>query len=177
MNELCFVDILDVNRDLKFKVRSWRNDDDIRTYMLTQHIISQEEHLRWLNSLKGNERQKFWVVFCGEIPIGAVYLQNINQNERVSEWGFYIGEKDYRGKGLGKRILYKLLLEYFESMKFETLITIVLSRNIRALKIYEKFYFRKTKTSVTCDNEESIRLEFTKNDWLKHKKELCDAYF
>jgi len=175
MNELCFVDILDVDHDLKVKVRSWRNNDDVRKYMLTKHIISQEEHLRWLNSLKGNERQKFWVVFCGEIPIGALYLHNINRSGRVSEWGFYIGEKDYRSKGLGKSILCKFLQEYFESMQFETLITIVLPNNSIALHIYKKFYFREIRKSVTGDSEELIRLKFTKNDWLKHKKELCDA--
>jgi UDP-4-amino-4,6-dideoxy-N-acetyl-beta-L-altrosamine N-acetyltransferase len=174
MTRIEFTDILSVDDALKDKLRQWRNKEKIRKSMLTQHIISKEEHFSWIESLKQKNNQKVWVVFIDNVPIGSVYLQNINHSQLNSEWGYYIGEKDYRGKGLGKRILYKLLLEYFESMKFETLITIVLSRNITALKIYEKCYFRKTEASVTSDNEESIRLEFTKNDWLKHKKELCD---
>ena len=147
MRKIKFENILKVNDEIKEKVRQWRNKEEIRKHMLNQHIITKEEHLNWIESLKNRDDWKFWVVFIDEIPIGSVYLQNIDFKNLTSEWGFYIGEDDFKGKGLGKYILFKLLEFYFEEMKFEVLFTKVLSDNIAALNIYRKFKFKNCRES------------------------------
>ena len=176
MKEIKFKNILKVNNEIKEKVRQWRNKEEIRKYMLSQHIITKEEHLNWIESLKNRNDWKFWVVFVDEIPMGSVYLQNIDFKNLTSEWGFYIGEDDFKGKGLGKYILFKLLEFYFEEMKFEVLFTKVLSDNIAALNIYRKFKFKII--SDFLDNQRKVvLLKFTKNDWSKWREVLKNEYF
>ena len=171
MRDIKFVNILKVNDEIKEKVRQWRNKEEIRKYMLNQHIITKEEHLSWIESLRNRNDWKFWVVFVDEIPIGSVYLQNIDFKNLTSEWGFYIGEDDFKGKGLGKCILFKLLEFYFEEMRFEVLFTKVVSNNTVALNMYKKFEFKIIHSFL--DNQRKIVfLEFTKNDWLEQKEKL-----
>ena len=156
-----FIDILTIDDGLKEKVRCWRNQDNVRKFMLKQHIISKKEHLAQLSGLV---KDTFWVVFINDNPIGIVNLQNINREKLISEWGFYIGEEDYRGKGFGREILYKLLDRFFGRMGFETLLTTVLSSNATAIRIYEGFGFEKTSEGF------AITFKYTKDDWLKYKK-------
>jgi len=176
MKEIKFENILKVNDEIKERVRQWRNKEEIRKYMLNQYIITKEEHLNWIESLKNRNDWKFWVVFVDEIPIGSVYLQNIDFKNLTSEWGFYIGEDDFKGKGLGKYILFKLLKFYFEEMKFEVLFTKVLSDNIAALNIYRKFKFKMISDFLNNQRKVEI-LKFTKKDWSKWKEMLKNEYF
>jgi len=176
MKEIKFENILRVNDKIKEKIRQWRNKEEIRKYMLNQHIITKEEHLNWLESLKNRNDWKFWVVFVEERPIGSVYLQNIDFKNLTSEWGFYIGEDDFKGKGLGKYILFKLLKFYFEEMKYEVLFTKVLSDNIAALNIYRKFKFKMISDFLNNQRKVEI-LKFTKKDWSKWKEMLKNEYF
>jgi len=176
MKEIKFENILKVNDKIKERVRQWRNKEEIRKYMLSQHIITKEEHLNWIESLKNRNDWKFWVIFVDEIPIGSVYLQNIDLKKLTSEWGFYIGEDDFKGKGLGKHILFKLLEFYFEEMKFEVLFTKVISNNIAAINIYRKFKFKMINDFL--DNQKKVvLLKFTKKDWSKWKEMLKNEYF
>jgi UDP-4-amino-4,6-dideoxy-N-acetyl-beta-L-altrosamine N-acetyltransferase len=143
MSRMKFIDILKTNSEIQQKVRKWRNKKEIKRYMISQESISEKEHFEWLENLKENKRNKIWVIFVDDISIGTVYLKNIDFKNKCSEWGFYIGEDSFRGKGFGKRILYKLSEKYFEGMKLDKLKTLVLKNNNRALRIYEKFGFRK----------------------------------
>ncbi len=176
MKEIKFGNILKVNDEIKERVRQWRNKGEIRKYMLSQHIITKEEHLNWIESLKNINDWKFWVVFVDEIPIGSVYLQNIDFKNLTSEWGFYIGEDDYLGKGLGKYILFKFLKMFFEEMNFKILFTKVISSNIAAINIYRKFRFKMINDFF--DNQRKVMLlKFTKKDWSKWKEMLKNDYF
>ena len=176
MKKIKFENILKVNDEIKEKVRQWRNKEEIRKYMLNQHIITKEEHLNWIKSLKNRNDWKFWVVFVDEIPIGSVYLQSIDFKNLTSVWGFYIGEDDYLGKGLGKCILSKFLKMFFEEMNFKILFTKVISSNIAALNIYKKFKFKMINDFL--DNQRKVvLLKFTKKDWSKWKGVLKNEYF
>jgi UDP-4-amino-4,6-dideoxy-N-acetyl-beta-L-altrosamine N-acetyltransferase len=175
MNNIEFIDILDVDDDLKEKVRQWRNSGQVNRFMLNRHAITKEEHSKWIEGLESNAEQKLWIVFVDKTPIGSVYLKNPNYNQLISEWGFYIGEGDYRGRGFGKRILYKFLENFFESMGFKVLNTKVLSDNAAALHIYSAFGFIETGRTTSEDSSEVVELRFSRAEWMKHKEEIANG--
>jgi len=176
MKGIKFENILKANDEIKEKVRRWRNKEEIRKFMLNHHIITKEEHLNWIGDLKNRNDWKFWVVFVNEIPIGSVYLQKIDYKKLTSEWGFYIGEDDYLGKGLGKCILFKFLKIFFDEMNFQILFTKVVSNNIAALNIYKKFRFKMINDFF--DNQyKVVLLKFTQKDWSKWKEMLKNECF
>jgi UDP-4-amino-4,6-dideoxy-N-acetyl-beta-L-altrosamine N-acetyltransferase len=172
MNKIKFIDITEIDEGLKEKVRQWRNRAWIRKSMLTQHIITRREHLKLIESLKQRNDWKFWVIFVNNIPIGSVSIKDINYGDFTAEWGFYIGEKDYRGKGLSRRILFKLLEIFFDEMRFKTLFTKVLSNNVMALNLYKKFRFEQIDKFLFKGKREAILLKFSREDWIKFKPTL-----
>lgn len=174
---LKLVDILSVDDELKDKVRCWRNKERIRKSMLTQHVISKEEHFNWIENLRHKDDRKFWIVFANDVSIGSVYLQNINYNQLNADWGFYIGEDAYVGKGLSKRILCKLLQYFFEVMKFEVLFTKVISDNTVALNIYRKFKFAEINGLSANGGKEIVTLSFSRTDWERCKSDFENVCF
>jgi UDP-4-amino-4,6-dideoxy-N-acetyl-beta-L-altrosamine N-acetyltransferase len=172
MKELKFVDILSVDAELQERVRQWRNKARISKFMLTRHIIRREEHFKWIASLRKNDNQKFWIVYVDDLPIGSVYLQNINYRQLNSEWGFYIAEDVYMGKGFGKRIVYKLLQHFFETMRFDILNTKVFADNAAALNIYRKFRFTEIDRTSSEGGRKIVTLSFSRADWENYKREL-----
>ncbi|MDD5680706.1 MAG: UDP-4-amino-4,6-dideoxy-N-acetyl-beta-L-altrosamine N-acetyltransferase [Candidatus Omnitrophica bacterium] len=172
MTDIRFTNILQLDDAIKEKVREWRNSGRVRHFMLTQHVISAHEHTKWVDGLKRGDNALFWVVFAGDDPIGAAYLHNINKEKKTSEWGFYIGNDAYTGKGLGKNILFKLLETSFDEMGFEVLLTKAFSDNIAALSLYRKFDFAEKGREALDGKRDVILLEFTKDDWSKVRGKL-----
>jgi len=135
---ICFAD-----DKLIEKIRQWRNSEKVSLYMLNNHYITKEEHQRWIEKLKKSEDVKVWVIHVNNFPIGTVYLENIDYENRNTNWGFYIGEISYRGKGVGSIVLYRLMEYVFDKMKFYKMYTSVLDNNQGALNLYKKFGFRE----------------------------------
>ncbi len=177
INEIKFVNILDADKIVQEKVRQWRNKPDIRKWMLSQGVISGEEHQNWLEGLSQRSDSKFWVVYFKDVPMGAAYLQCINAGNRTTEWGFYIGEDDHRSRGFGKMILFKLLEEVFDRMGFQTLLTRVLTDNTVAIKLYRRFHFDEKQRCLSKDGREVILFELKDSMWSRVKKSLRTMSF
>ncbi|MBP9853712.1 MAG: UDP-4-amino-4,6-dideoxy-N-acetyl-beta-L-altrosamine N-acetyltransferase [Candidatus Omnitrophica bacterium] len=161
MSKLEFKNILDVDPALQKQVRNWRNQDDVRRYMINQSLISEEQHQSWLDSLN-QKKDKYWIVYLENNPVGMVYLTDVDEEKRSSSWGFYIADYSNRGRGLGKAILQKLLTLFFDEMNFSILKTQVLATNEKALRIYDKFSFRKINIGK---KDGIIEYEFDQKDW------------
>lgn len=174
MNKIRFLNIVELEDGVKEKIRNWRNSERVRSAMVSQHIISKQEHLKWLKSLESNRHKKGWMIFVDNIPIGSIYLENIDEQNLASEWGFYIGEKEYTGKGLAKMILFEFLTMFFDQMEFKTLFTRVLPSNDIALNLYRKFRFREMEKPHIDKDKSFIFFKFTREDWLNTKDELRD---
>jgi len=175
MKNIKFLNILDASDELQKKVREWRNKETVRHAMLNQNFITEEDHVQWLKNLKTDESRKFWIVFFDDVPIGSIYLQNIHYEELSSEWGFYIGEDEFRNRGLGKQILKKMMKIFFDEMGFKLLITKVLSNNDIALGIYKKFHFRETRRLPYDGKREVIVMEFSDKDWIDFREGGIDG--
>lgn len=176
MNDIKFLDILGAQDNIKEKLRQWRNSERVSSFMLNQHAITKEEHLKWIEGLRSDRCRKNWVIFINAIPIGSIYLEKINREKLTSEWGFYIGDNDYTGKGLAKQILFKFLEVFFDQMEFKALFTNVLPYNTKAMNLYRKFGFKEINRRYLGKDNRVIFLKFTREDWLDKKCELRNEY-
>lgn len=123
-----------------------RNSDSVRRQMVNEEIISEDDHLHWVNSLDGNNDKAYYAILdCKPDPddsAGADFRVKGSVNFEwvapgVMERGIWIAE-EYRGKGLARRIL----------------------RNLYAV-IAERMGVRKIVTKVKLDNEASNALELS----------------
>ncbi len=126
--------------DLKTQdlVRRWRNQDFIREIMFNQEIISEEEHNKWILSLKDNPKKHVKIFFFNEIPLGVVTFTKISDS--IFEWGFYIGEKD-APRGMGSVLGISALDFYFAKLNSHKLCAEVLNYNEKSLAFHKKIGF------------------------------------
>ena len=134
---ITYKNILDLTPEEKELVRLWRNSEHVRLNMLEQEIISMEQHLQWLGKMEDERSSQIVrVAFLRGAPFGVITLKDIDRHSSRSDWGMYIGEKNYLGKDLARPMLFDLLVWGFEEERLERLYTSVLSLNTRALGLY-----------------------------------------
>jgi UDP-4-amino-4,6-dideoxy-N-acetyl-beta-L-altrosamine N-acetyltransferase len=179
--QLVFKDILKINNEIIEQVRNWRNSKNVKKYLINDNYISKQEHKKWIERLKIDNKNKVWIIIYKDKYIGIVNLTDINHDNKSTQWGYYLANIKDRGKGLGEIILLKLINIVFDEMGFEKMITKVLSNNIIALHIYKKFGFIITSTDKQIIRDEKkidiLKIELDKKNWMKIKKDITKKIF
>ena len=85
-------------------LRKWRMQENVTKYMLTDPIISIEDEINWYNKIMNDDTREDYVIMADNIRIGYYGITNIDRNLKSCYIGFYIGDDNYRGKGLFKEI-------------------------------------------------------------------------
>lgn len=113
---------------------NWLNDEETR-YLTNTPAFSKEDQLLWFYTLEGKEDYRIWGIRVDGEPVGACGLKNISGNDG-EYWG-YIGEKDYRGKGIGTKIM-ECIERKALKLKLKRIWLRVIPENIAARRLYEK---------------------------------------
>lgn len=150
------VDFTTLDTQLLTLVLAWRNHPDIRHWMLNDDVISMENHLQFIESLKQRSDRRYFLVQREGEYIGVIDLTDITQTS--AEIGIYTNP-DIRGVG---ESLMCVLIEYaFSTLKLMTLIASVFADNDRAKHLYEKFDFTETNRTL-YNGREMITMELHK---------------
>ena len=73
------------NADL---VLAWRNAQHVRANSLNDEVIKLEDHLLFVDGLKGRADRNFFIVHIQGLPVAVL---NVNVNAGVGSWGCYLG--------------------------------------------------------------------------------------
>lgn len=114
-------------------VLDWRNHDSVRLLMSNKELISYEHHVNFINTLKSDNENKYYLVYNNRFPIGVVYFNNINFT--TAELGIY-KNPFFKNKGLGKILLEYLEHVAIEEMGIKNLTLAVQVDNIKAIRLY-----------------------------------------
>jgi len=171
--------IIDCNSDEQMAVRDIRNQLTVRNSMYTDHEITLDEHLAWLNSLKSDCQQIVFAVFVNGSIAGVVSINALDRRHKKSDWAFYLDEKS-RG-GLGAALEYNLLNFAFDSLQLEKLNCEVIETNPAVVKMHKKFGFVEEGFRRSNIDKAGLRigvyfLGITKNEWLEKKQAIFDKY-
>ena len=104
MTKIILREITTCTKEQKKAVLKVRNQESVRTLMYTDHKISLNEHLAWLDRVKYDERRIVFVILINEKVGGVVTVDAIDRLHLKSEWAFYLDSK-LRG-GLGAVIIW-----------------------------------------------------------------------
>lgn len=125
----------------------WFNDKENVKYMST--IIrhkpnSKESVINEIENYDDNYERLFMVYLKGlEKPIGHAGIDDIDFNDKRAEIFFLIGEKEWKGKGYGKKIV-RFLLDYsFNELFLNSLFASATVKNTPAVAILEKVGFKR----------------------------------
>lgn len=125
-------------------IRMWRNSPDIARNMFSSGTITEEQQLRWYESVCRGERGYCWFVESEGQPVGYASLAHAERAEDTYEFGLYIGNLQFIGwGGYGSAILFNILEYGFAKLNANKIICEVLSFNTPAIKLYERFGLQK----------------------------------
>lgn len=132
-----FKNFVDLNKEEALEVLEYRNLPEIRKNMLTQEIITKDNHFKFINGLKSDREKEYYAVVFNEQLIGSVYLTDINKHSAY--WGFYLGEKPVLG--IGSIIEYFFIEFIFNLYNISHLSCEVFDSNKGVIKLHRRFGF------------------------------------
>jgi len=120
---------------------AWLSDIEITRFLSnTGKILTIEAEQSALQSISADN---FAIVTeDGDVPIGICGFIGMNESQRYSEVGIFVGNRDYLGNGYGTEAM-SLLLDFgFNVRNLHSIRLRVRSFNTRAIKSYEKCGFK-----------------------------------
>ncbi len=109
--DIIFKDFTECDDELICDILKWRNSDMVRKYSFNSNIISVKEHLKFIDSLKNNEHNKYYVLQQNNQNIGVIHYK-IQEDNKTAYLGYYKNPFLYKhGGGIGK-ILISNALQY-----------------------------------------------------------------
>ncbi len=125
------------------------NDLDVTQYLsLSASYITPESERQYLESPSSNTSIQDYSVIdkLTDRLIGSAGLDRIDSLNRSAEFGIFIGDKEYWGRGYGCEAAC-LVLDYgFRRLNLHTVMLHVYSFNPRAIKCYKKIGFKLAGT-------------------------------
>ncbi len=84
------LNFINLNPEEKEMVREWRNQENVREWMFTDHTISKEEHHGFIESLKREGSKHYcWVLKKDEEYLGVVSLNKVDFKNSNTFFGLY----------------------------------------------------------------------------------------
>lgn len=116
----------------------WRNTPFVQQNFICQEPFTRNGHIHWMKTMVETGRVVQFIIWerTSNKKIGSVYLRDIDYLNKKAEFGIFIGEKEYLGKGYGK-IATNLIVSYaFSQLNLNKIFLRLLSCNERAYKCY-----------------------------------------
>lgn len=130
--------------DLELTLK-WNNQEEIKkNYLGHPFPLNEESEKKWYEKILTSN---FPITVFGiehttaKKLIGISVLRDINMINRTAEFALYIGEVDYREKGLSKQATMQTLFFAFYELGLNRVFLKVLEDNSRAIKLYESVGF------------------------------------
>lgn len=119
-----------------------RNSLDVRKNFIFQEDFTKNGHEKWLNeNVFAGKAVQFMIHLREGNVVGSVYLRDIDAVNKKAEFGIFIGNTIFRGRGVGTEAA-MLITEFgFEKLKLEKIFLRVFVENIGAIKSYVKAGF------------------------------------
>lgn len=123
----------------------WRNKESVKKNFIYREDLTIETHIKWLEEKVFTGKVIQFIIEIKNkneiIPIGSVYLRDIDNINSSAEFGIFIGEDSVRGKGIGTSVA-QILLEYAHNkLKLHRIFLRLIADNIPAYKSYRKAGF------------------------------------
>ena len=159
-------------------LKEWRNK--FKHFFREYRFINDPHQEDWYYSTVGDRRHIFYAIDVWDGRwwlVGQCAWSNIDWVSRHAELGIYIGEDDWRGKGVGLKAMIELHRVAFHELNLLTVRLEVFSNN-PADKFYVKFGYKwvgQYRAAYYYDNHyhSSYLMDMTAADW---EDLWCDRY-
>lgn len=170
MKKISFYNILNLASEYQQQMRIWRNQDFVRSKMFHPHLISEAEHLTFLEKLAANPHRQVFVGFLADQPFGVLNCDYFPENNDL-EFGFYLIDQDQVNSGLGLVMEYVLLNYAFDRLRVSRVFCRTFTRNKKVVSLHSKFGFQTEQ--IDQMNEEKFALQsITPEVWQEQRSKI-----
>lgn len=143
LKDAVLINMVNLSPEEKKMVRDWRNHENVRIWMFSDRVISMDEHLNFIEGLKHDESNFYWLVKNRKNEyVGVVYLNRVDPVNGDAYIGVYANPV-VRMPGAGTLLTDSLKKVAFDVALLRTLKAEVMSDNERAMRLYLKSGFTK----------------------------------
>ncbi len=126
------------------KYVEWLSDPNVTNYLGSPYNITLLREKKLLEDILSKDEQ-FYAIINKETDkiIGNTSFFNTNRISQKSEIGIFIGDKNFRDKGIGQEVM-RLMIDYgFNILNFHSIFLHTYSFNKRAIAAYNKIGFKE----------------------------------
>lgn len=105
--------------DLTEKYRDWFNDEEVCQFNSHHRFPNHDEDMRAYYETTIRSHENLVLAICDNetgVHVGNVSLQGINLLDRSAEFAIVIGEKGFRGRGVGAEVMHLILRHAFDQL-------------------------------------------------------------
>ena len=162
LEDIKLKNFVELSNNEKLMVLSWRNDKSIRKWMYDSQIISENNHLNFIDNLINDKNNIYFLVCKNDQNIGVIYFNEINYENKTCYFGLYANPFE-KIAGVG-RILEEICIKYtFEVLKLIKLKLEVFEENEKARALYKKYKFQEVGKK-TVNDKKVICMELKNED-------------
>ena len=132
------INYMDCTREQNLDILALRNHDDVRSWMVNPEVIPEENHFKFVESLKGNPNRLYYAIYKNGMLVGTYNLTN--EGDGVWERGI-IANPTTQGTGQTEKWERQIL----SSLHFEikAVSAKVKQDNLRSIKYHEKLGYKE----------------------------------
>lgn len=133
------IQLIKLREDDLEQVMEWRMMPEVTKYMYTDPILTMESQRLWYERINKSNKDKYWIIQVDNVKIGLISLNDIDYENKKCSWGYYIGNPDYKGRGIARHLELNIYEYIFEKLKLNKLRSEVLRDNELVIKIHESY--------------------------------------
>ncbi len=132
------INYVDCAREQNLDILALRNRDDVRSWMVNPEVISEENHFKFVESLKGNPNRLYYAIYKNGMLVGTYNLTN--EGEGIWERGI-IANPSTQGTGQTEKWERQILSSLPSEIKAVS--AKVKQNNLRSIKYHEKLGYKE----------------------------------
>ena len=132
------INYVDCTREQNLDILALRNRDDVRSWMVNPEVIPEENHFKFVESLKGNPNRLYYAIYKNGMLVGTYNLTN--EGEGIWERGI-IANPSTRGTGQTEKWERQILSSLPSEIKAVS--AKVKQDNLRSIKYHEKLGYKE----------------------------------
>lgn len=137
------IDLRDLVPEDSERLFAWRREPEVNRWMSDQPPDALAAHQRWFDGFLNDPDRRGWIITTAGRPAGFLALSGLTGCNRRAEWGWYIGDPEARGRGVGRAAQALGLDKAFDTLGLHKVWAEVLADNEAALKAQAAAGFRR----------------------------------
>lgn len=119
----------------------WMQDQSLKNSFLLRKDITRDAHLTWFGNICNDSTQVIMSIIYNGVHCGNCGLKYIDLLNKKAELWIYLGEKEFRGKGIAQDAVNLLLKHSLDKLNLHKIYLHVTDFNENAIHVYKKCGF------------------------------------